>query len=88
MIMVALALDTLQLVKDLKTAGFTEPQAEAVTRAVRQAQDVDLSSLVTKADLRLDLAELKADLLKTIMTVALGQTALVIGAMVAIAKVL
>jgi hypothetical protein len=82
--MAASTLDTWQLAKDMKSAGFTETQAEAVTRAVRQAQNVDLSHLAAKADL----AELKADLLKTMMTVAIGQTALVVGAMVAIAKVL
>lgn len=50
--MSAVTIDTLELVKDLKAAGFTEPQAEAVTRAVKKAQDVDLSYLATKADLR------------------------------------
>ena len=41
-------LDTHELVKDLKASGFTDAQAEAVTRAVRQAQDLDLSNLATK----------------------------------------
>jgi hypothetical protein len=49
--MTALAIDTLQLVKDLKLAGFDEPQAEAVTRAIRQSQDVDLAHMATRADL-------------------------------------
>lgn len=48
--MTALAIDTLQLVKDLKSAGFNEQQAEAVTRAIRQSQDVDLAHMATKAD--------------------------------------
>jgi phage I-like protein len=43
-------LDTHELVKDLKSAGFTDEQAEAVTRAVKQAQQIDLSDLATKAD--------------------------------------
>lgn len=46
-----LALDTHAVVKELKAAGFTDEQAEAVTKVVRQAQDVDLSSLATKIDL-------------------------------------
>ena len=49
--MTTLAIDTLQLVKDLKSAGFNETQAEAVTRAIRQSQDVDLAHMATKADL-------------------------------------
>ena len=44
-------LDTHELVKDLKASGFTDAQAEAVTRAVRLAQDFDVLNLVTKADL-------------------------------------
>lgn len=43
------ALHTHEVVKELKAAGFTDEQAEAVTRAVRRAQDIDLSNLVTKA---------------------------------------
>jgi hypothetical protein len=44
------AIDTHEIVKDLTAAGLTELQAEAVTRAVRKAQDIDLSHLATKAD--------------------------------------
>ena len=44
-------LDTHELVKDLKAAGFNDDQAEAVTRAVAKGRDIDLSNLATKADL-------------------------------------
>src|SRR5712691_4302290 len=61
------SLDTHEIVKDLKAAGFTDDQAEAVTRAVKRAQDLDLSNLATRTDLaelraatRTDLAELRA----------------------------
>jgi hypothetical protein len=43
--------DTHELVKDLKAAGFTEDQAEALTRAVKNAREIDFSDLATKADL-------------------------------------
>jgi hypothetical protein len=43
--------DTHELVKDLKAAGFNDDQAEAVTRAVTKARDIDLSNLATKTDL-------------------------------------
>ncbi len=54
--------DTHAVVKELVAAGFTGEQAEAVTRAVRQAQDIDLSNLATKTDLAELKAELKGDL--------------------------
>jgi hypothetical protein len=55
-------LDTHELVKDLKAAGFTDDQAEAVTRAVKHAREIDLSDLATKADLKSELASLRADI--------------------------
>ncbi|MEO5337917.1 MAG: CCDC90 family protein [Magnetospirillum sp. WYHS-4] len=45
-------LDTHAIVKELQAAGFSEPQAEAVTRVVKQAQDIDLSHLATKDDIK------------------------------------
>jgi hypothetical protein len=60
--MAGVALETHEVVKELKAAGSTDDQAEAVTRVVRRAQDVDLSDLVTKADLQMGLAATKADL--------------------------
>jgi len=55
-------IDTHAMVKQLIAVGFTDQQAEAVTSAVRQANDIDLSSLSTKADLAELRAETKADL--------------------------
>jgi len=49
--MAVVALDTHAVVEELQAAGFTEAQAEAVTRTVRKAQDLDLSHLATRADL-------------------------------------
>jgi hypothetical protein len=40
-----------ELVKDLKASGFTDAQAEAVTRAVRQSQD--FSDVATTPDVAL-----------------------------------
>ena len=45
------AFDTLEITKRLRGAGFTEPQAEAVTGVLRDARDADFSQLATKADL-------------------------------------
>jgi hypothetical protein len=56
------ALDTHQAVKALKLVGFSEEQAEAVTKVVRDSQNIDFSSLATKADLAELRLETKADL--------------------------
>ena len=55
-------LDTHELVKDLKAAGFTDDQAEAVTRAVKHAREIDLSDLATRADVKSEVASLRADI--------------------------
>ncbi len=70
-------LDTHELVKDLKASGFTDAQAEAVTRAVRLAQDLDLSNLATKTDL----AELELRLIKWVIGVGIA-AALAVGGMI------
>ncbi len=78
----AMVLDTHEVVKELKAAGFTEDQAEAVTRVVRRAQDVDLSSLATKTDL----AETKAGILKWMVSTIGLQTVVIIGAVIALVR--
>ena len=70
-------LDTHELVKDLKASGFTDAQAEAVTRAVRLAQDLDLSNVATKTDV----AELELRLIKWVTGVGVS-AALAVGAMI------
>lgn len=81
-----IALDTHEVVKDLKAAGFTDEQAEAVTRAVRKAQEVDLSNLVTKTDLQVGLAETKAEILKWMVSSIGVQTVVIIGAVIALVR--
>ena len=76
-------LDTHELVKDLKAAGFNDDQAEAVTRALTKARDIDLSNLATKADqanfsTKADLAELKAELIKWVVGIAFAQIATIV----------
>jgi hypothetical protein len=61
-------MDTHEVVKELLAAGFTENQAEAVTRVVYKARDIDLSHLATKADIgetKASIGETKADLAAT-----------------------
>ncbi len=93
--MVLTGLDTHELVKQLTAAGFTDPQAEALTAALRKAQYIDLSNLATKADLAAlavatkadlaaGLAETKAEIFKWM----LGQTIVIIGAVVTLVKMI
>ena len=46
-------LDTLEIAKRLKDAGFSDHQAEALTGVLREASEVDLSGLATKSDLEI-----------------------------------
>lgn len=52
--------DTHKFVQELKAADFTEKQAEAVARAFRDAQSE--GELVTRKDLQIELAPIRADL--------------------------
>lgn len=81
------SIDTHQTVKDLTAAGFTDTQAEALTQALRQVQQIDLSDLATKADIadvrrematKAELAELKAELIKWVVGVGFAQVAMIL----------
>lgn len=78
-------LDTHEVVKELKAAGFTDEQGEAVTRAVRRAQDINFSGLATKTDLttlraelKTDMSEQKADLIKWVIGFGFAQIAAIV----------
>ena len=47
------AVDTLEIAKRLKDAGFNDPQAEAITTIIRDVREIDLSQLATKSDLEI-----------------------------------
>ena len=58
-----MAIDTLKVAKRLREAGFTEPQAEALTAAVQEATAA--AEFATKADIaevKAEIAELRAEL--------------------------
>lgn len=62
----SLIIDTRQFVEDLKTAGFTENQADGLIRALQRS---DLNHLVTKADLKGELRELELRLTNRMITI-------------------
>lgn len=80
----AATFDTHKFVGRLKEAGLNEKQAEAMVDAFRELSDG--AELVTKrdlalsdAELRKDLAEMKFDLMKWVIGLALGQFAILVG---------
>jgi hypothetical protein len=83
------AIDTLEVSKALTAVGFTDQQAEALTRQLRLAQNIDLSNLATKDDLNAQaatlraewktaLAENKADIIKWVVGMGFAQAGLVV----------
>ncbi|HZR84144.1 MAG TPA: hypothetical protein VFD92_23810 [Candidatus Binatia bacterium] len=74
------AIDTLGLARRLRDkAGFAPQAAEEAASAIADA-------LADEVATRSDLAELKADLTRLVLTVATGQVALLIGAMLALVR--
>jgi basic membrane lipoprotein Med (substrate-binding protein (PBP1-ABC) superfamily) len=74
-------IDTHETVKRLTAAGFTDAQAEALTAAVKQAVDIDLSNIATKtdiADVRREMADIKAQLVKWVVGVGFAQVATIL----------
>jgi hypothetical protein len=92
--------DTHAIVKDLVAAGFTDEQAEAVTRVVKNARTIDLWNLATKADLtalatkadlaplatKIELADTKIEILKWMVSAIGIQTVVIIGAVIALVR--
>lgn len=70
--MSSITFDTHRFVRKLQEAGFDEKQAEGLTEAMRAA--IEESELVTKKDLQIELAPIKADLhlLKWMMGALIG----------------
>ncbi|MEO5373197.1 MAG: CCDC90 family protein [Alphaproteobacteria bacterium] len=86
--MVAISFDTHAFIKRMTAAGMPEQQAETVADALRESRESDMSQLVTKADLRAEMAETKAEMMKW-MIGALGlQTLAILGGLAALIRLL
>ncbi len=68
--MATITLDTYKFIEKLRSSGIPESQAKAIADGI---QEIDLGRVATKEDL----LELKADLLKWIVPIMLGQAALI-----------
>ena len=86
--MTTVAFDTHAFIKRLTAVGLSEPQAETITMLVQESRATDLTNLATKPDLQAALAETKVDLLKVILAAIALNSAVVIGAMFGLAKLL
>jgi len=74
-------MDTLKFVRKLTGAGMEPGMAEAIVEGLAEA---DTSELVTKSDLRAELAEVKAELFRFMLLQSIG----IVGLTVALIKLL
>jgi hypothetical protein len=69
--------DTLKFVETLKESGIEDKQAKAIATAYQNVSDNQ--ELVTKQEMQMALTEMKYDLLKWIIGLALAQFGVLIG---------
>jgi len=60
--MIAVTFDTLKFSKRLERAGISKAQAESQAEALAEVFDANLTELVTKKDLQLELALIRGEL--------------------------
>ena len=82
--MSVVTIDTYEVVKDLRSAAFTDEQVEASARTMRKGQDLDLSHPATKADV----AEPKAEIIEWMFGTIGFQTLIILGAVIALARLI
>ncbi len=93
--MTTITFDTLAYVKTLREAGVEEKQAEAQATALAAVLKSGVTDLSTKQDMELlrvelkkDLAETKAELIRWVVGVGILQTTLIVGILARLAKVI
>ncbi|MFZ2738127.1 MAG: DUF1640 domain-containing protein [Burkholderiaceae bacterium] len=77
--MTTVTFDTLKFSEKLIAAGVPEAQAKAEATALAEVLEINLKDLVTKEHLDYKLAELKTDLIKWVVGLALAQSGLLVG---------
>ena len=82
--MVAITFDTLKFANTLKDAGVPPAQAEAEAKALSEVLEINLRELATQQDLKLleanlkrDIAESKAELIRWVVGVGMLQITLI-----------
>ena len=77
--MASLTFDTLQFAEKLIAAGVPEAPAKAKAAALSEVLEINLKDVVTKDHLDYKLAELKTELIKWVVGLALAQSGLLVG---------
>lgn len=80
--MTTITFDTHLFVRKLRETGITEPQAEVIADAIKEAQScLDVASKadleLLRADLKRDIAETKAELIRWVVGAGFLQTTLI-----------
>ncbi len=79
--MPVITFDTLAYSKKLRSVGFTEQQAEVAAEAQKETIEIVISELETRhlndMATKIDLAEVKADLIRWVVAAGFLQTALI-----------
>lgn len=80
--MTTITFDTLKFVERLRAAGVSEPHAKAEAEALAEALSSGVQELTTKADLKVAIADLRADMIKWMVGLSLAQVGLLIGILI------
>ena len=83
--MASLSFDTLKFAERLIAAGVPDAQAKAEAAALAEVLEINLKDIVTKDHLDYKLAEVKADLIKWVVGLALAQSGLLVGILLKLA---
>lgn len=83
--MASLTFDTLKFAEKLIAAGVPEAQAKAEASALSEVLEINLKDVVTKEHLDYKLAELKTDIIKWVVGLALAQSGLLVGILLKLA---
>jgi hypothetical protein len=83
--MASLTFDTLKFAERLIAAGVPDAHAEAEAAALAEVLEINLKDIVTKDHLDYKLSEVKADLIKWVVGLALAQSGLLVGILLKLA---
>ncbi|MDP3511434.1 MAG: hypothetical protein Q8S20_01685 [Sulfuritalea sp.] len=76
--MSTITFDTLKFVEKLEKAGIPREQAKAEAEALAEVLDNGAQELVTKKDMLIALGDLRADIMKWVIGLALAQVGLLV----------
>ena len=76
--MSTITFDTLKFVEKLEKAGVPREQAKAEAEALAEVLDSGAQELVTKKDMLIALGDLRADIMKWVIGLALAQVGLLV----------